>query len=144
MRKIKFKARKNEGNREWVHGYLYESEAPLHCFPVKEEPSTWYILQTSFADWNMPRGVDMYQVDPGTVGQFVMIDMNERDIYEGDRCNLYLPASQSGDIEAETVEVVVTWKNNEWYLEGFNSLTGTYYFGNITSEMLEVTGNIHD
>lgn len=50
-----------------------------------EKESKWYILKTAFADWNMPRKIEMTEVDPETICQSTGItDKNGREIWEND------------------------------------------------------------
>ena len=57
-----------------VEGYIYEHKPPILCplgdVESRREPSKWYILQTGFADWNMPRPVEFIPVDPETIEKF--------------------------------------------------------------------------
>lgn len=54
-----------------VEGYVYEHEPPIRCIlgsaGAPKEPSTWYILQTGFADWSLPRLVEFIPVVPETI-----------------------------------------------------------------------------
>ena len=54
-----------------VEGYIYEHKPPILCplgdVESRREPSKWYILQTGFADWNMPRPVEFIPVDPENI-----------------------------------------------------------------------------
>lgn len=87
MREIKFKGRRID-TKEWVYGFYYEHEPPLQCLVPDNfvsPKSKHYILQTSFADWNMPRQVDFIEVDPDTVCQFTdLLDCGGQEIYKGD------------------------------------------------------------
>nr|DAR47124.1 MAG TPA: YopX protein [Caudoviricetes sp.] len=68
-----FKAKRKD-NGEWVEGYIYGHESPLQCIGPKgyvPEQTKWYILQTGFADWSMPRPVDFIEVDPNTISQYI-------------------------------------------------------------------------
>ena len=72
MREILFRGKRLD-NGDWVEGYLYEHEPPLvGIVSEKDEPeaSKWFIARTGFADWNMPRPVELVEVDPSTVGQY--------------------------------------------------------------------------
>ena len=57
-------------NGQSITGYLYEHEPPIQCIvPVNciPEKSKWYILNTAFSDWNMPRQVEFTEVFPESV-----------------------------------------------------------------------------
>ncbi|MFV0518444.1 MAG: hypothetical protein ACK5MV_13710 [Aminipila sp.] len=66
-----FKAKRVDSGK-WVEGFYYEHKPPLQCFAGENtEKSKHYILQTGFADWGMPRKIDLIEVIPETVGQRV-------------------------------------------------------------------------
>ena len=72
----------------WVEGSIYRHDPPLQCVtlgdPDAEQP-TYYIICTGFADWNMPRPVDTYEVDPETICQYTgERDKNKKRIFEND------------------------------------------------------------
>jgi len=79
---------KRKDNGEWIEGFAYEHHPPIQCIVPKDyiaENSKWYILNTAFADWNMPREVEFIEVIPETVGRYIGIcDKNKKKIFEWD------------------------------------------------------------
>lgn len=52
---------------------------------IKPKDIDHLIIQSRFADWGMPRGVEGYEVDPETVGQWTgLVDFEDTKIFEGD------------------------------------------------------------
>lgn len=74
------------------------------------------------------------------------MDVNGVEIYEGDVCTMRMPDYYDKGVlkKVEDKTVFFEWKNNGWFLNGFNSLYGTYYWGGVEGEMLEVVGNIYE
>lgn len=67
MREIKFRGKRLD-NGEWIEGDLLRMNGHWFIFP---DPA--------------PGGIDKYEVDPATVGEFTGLkDKNGKEIYEGD------------------------------------------------------------
>lgn len=87
MREIEFRGKRLD-NGEWVRGYYCKHIKRQVCpmgDELKPEDIAHLIINDGFADWNMPRSLQGYDVDPGTVGQLVRKGSETRfDIYAGD------------------------------------------------------------
>lgn len=86
MNEILFRA-KALGTTQWVYGYYYREEPPLQCFNTGE-PKKYrhWLCASGFADWSMPRSMDMQEIDVETLG--IRIDKGwsgEKEVYSGDR-----------------------------------------------------------
>ena len=87
MREILFRGKRLDTG-EWVYGYYCEHIERQVC-PVGDELKpgdiTHLIINDGFADWNMPRSLQAYYVDPETVGQYTGVtDKGKNKIFEGD------------------------------------------------------------
>lgn len=142
MREIVFRGKRLD-NGEWTEGYLYEHEPALVGIASENdepEPSQWFIARTGFADWNMPRPVEIAEVYPSTVGQYTGLkDKNGKRIFEGD-----ILESRYDDLYPDDVVIeVVQWFRNGWYIrQGKNLPDALDEYGVLPYS--EVIGNIHD
>ena len=145
MREILFRGKRLD-NGDWVEGYLYEHEPPLvGIVSEKDEPeaSKWFIARTGFADWNMPRPVELVEVDPSTVGQYTGLkDKNGERIFEGDVLKRYYDDLYADDAVIEHV----VWFNNGWCANDVTNMTYEAYsiFKDDVIPYAEIIGNIHD
>ena len=136
MREILFRGKRLD-NGEWVEGYLYEHEPPLvGIVSEKDEPeaSKWFIARTGFADWNMPRPVELVEVDPSTVGQYTELkDKNGERIFDGDIVQEHVKTNHSKQIFRVAFDYG-TFIFNNGYVKV--PVSGIY--------RIKVIGNIHD
>lgn len=72
MRTIKFRGKRLD-NGEWVYGGFHEHTKRQIC-PIGDEltnkDTCSLIIQSGFADWDMPRPIIAFEVLPESVGQW--------------------------------------------------------------------------
>lgn len=131
MNRYMVKAR-SLNSREFVEGYLYEHCPPLQCIVDKDyvpEKSSWFVLKTSFADWNMPRQVDFIEIDKDTICSCTGLrDKNDKYIFEHDIVKMRKYGT--GYMETE-----VYFKDGKFAVDGSN-----YGFKDIKSDSMEIVG----
>lgn len=101
---------KRKDNGDWINGSYYEHLPPLQCCitpEMQEEKSKHYILKTGFADWNMDRGVNFFEIDIETLGQNISFDdKNGIEIFKGDITKLELPSGEIRYFEVDIRNVI--------------------------------------
>ena len=153
-REILFRGKRID-NGEWVYGGYYE-HITRQISPIgdrlREEDVKHLIIQSGFADWNMPRPLTAIEVIPETAGQYTGTkDKNGKDIYELDKVIMCYSfedayAHDYGRFEDKNGEIVgfvgidafgtyVECDGKKWYwLENLEEPTKEF----------EVIGTIHD
>ena len=136
MREILFRGKRLD-NGDWVEGYLYEHEPRLvGIVSENDEPeaSKWFIARTGFADWNMPRPVELVEVDPSTVGQYTGLkDKNGERIFDGDIVQAHFRTNHSKQIFRVTFDDGMFIFNNDYVKLPVRGIYG-----------IKVIGNVHD
>jgi uncharacterized phage protein (TIGR01671 family) len=120
----------------WVYGYYCKHIKRQVCpmgGELKPEDIAHLIINDGFADWNMPRSLQGYDVDPETVGQYTgLMDKNGVEIYEGD-----IVRNELGEVFS------VEYLGEHWF--GYVIQTGETWCGHLYEyDEYEVIGNIYD
>lgn len=84
MREVKFRGKSLKTN-EWVYGFYYRHDPPLQCIGESDEKAIHYIVKTGFADWNMPRDIELNEINIETLGKYIGLkDCENKEVYEDD------------------------------------------------------------
>jgi len=87
MREHEYRGKELKSGK-WIYGGYFKHYKRQPC-PIndsdKEEDVQHLIIKSGFADWNMPRGIDAFEVIPETLGCFIgLYDINGKKIYTKD------------------------------------------------------------
>lgn len=146
MRTIKFRGKRID-NKEWVYGYLYKLPLPNGeaCMILTQDNIHLDNSLEPKYDLDFTLWVDLFLVDPATVGQFTgLFDEDGREIYEGDIIKI---VEEFDDENVYTRNGVVCFAEGIFGLKDKNGKHFTYLGWLMHDEfitMLEVIGNIHD
>lgn len=125
----------------WVYGsYFKHIKRQLSVIGdcLKEDDIVHLIINSGFADWNMPRPIESYVIDEKTVGEFTnYLDTNCKRIFEGDI------------VERNNIErYIVGWNDKEscWYIYNKDD---KFNFSDISTiadgiKNLTIIGNVYD
>jgi uncharacterized phage protein (TIGR01671 family) len=144
MRTIKFRGKRVD-NKEWVYGYLYKLPLPSGeaCMILTQDNIHLDNSLEPKYDLDFTLWVDLFLVDPATVGQFTGLhDKNGKEIYEGDII--------SSKKHPQIKHLIFYNEKQGKFMAGIYGKTNIYDFGvcgvDIPAWMAEkeVVGNIHD
>ncbi len=140
VRTIKFRG-KNINSNIWIYGYYWEDNVSEKTFIL-----TGNYVGEKYSELPI---IEQIEVEPETIGQFTGLqDVNEKDIYEGDR--LKFTVFDHNDYDTQ-YEGIVKFSGSEW--EIWKSEDNEYYGSDGAFHLywtcsqdceIEVIGNIHE
>jgi uncharacterized phage protein (TIGR01671 family) len=134
-------------SQNWIVGDLLKNNGqPIIVAQVDRN----YITRTNVGEgshWSIE--TPAYFIEPGTEGQFTgLLDKHGNEIYEGGICfyDTGYNYKQEEGIENDTYTGVIHFNESCYKLkckEADFKFSGTYWFGSIDTQKIEIIGNIH-
>lgn len=149
MRAIEFRGKCIKTGK-WVYGGFHKHQNRTPCpigDNITDKDFDYLIIQSGFSDWNMPKPIELFAVDPSTVGQYSrQKDKKGKKIYEGDFIEGGYMNPLTGEYEKRIYLVEVTDMGYRGKLIGHSPYGDTFlsWIGNHEKFNREIIGNKYD
>lgn len=138
LRNIKCRGKLKSDPKTWVEGAYYKHQKVTLC-PIGisdqdiKDNEVHLMIKGGFSDWNMPAGLNCYEVLPDTVGLGANLpDKNGKELFEGDLFRL----------SADDILYEIVWQGTALMGKQINS---EIYIGLAECQSdIELVGNVVD
>lgn len=140
MEKTLFRA-KRANNGSWIYGFYIRHETRQICIiggdKLQDDEIIHLIAEDGFADWNMPRTLELRKVLPQTVGQFTGATC-------GDKNRIFKDDILYFEFEGQSHEGIVVWDQSklQWAIKSKDD--NLIPLADAINECSIVLGNIHE